>query len=426
MRIAVVNWSRRKVGGVETHLNSIIPEIGRLGHEVAFLSEVDVPVNRELIALPRGVPAWCAAELGDKQALRALEDWQPDLIYVHKITEPSFEARLLRIAPAVFFAHDYYGTCISGLKTFKSPEVTPCSRRFGWQCLLHYFPHRCGGWSPVTMLKLYRLQSKRLELLREYKAILTHSEHLKAEYINHGLDPARVFNLSYYTHKAKRASYGPAPLSGIGSAAGNDGPRDTDRAGQPLRLLFLGRMDRLKGGRIFLDALPEVRASLGRPLHITFAGDGPDRAAWERRAVALQPLDSVKIEFTGWVQGARLEALWSECDLLVVPSLWPEPFGLVGVEAGLHGVPAAAFAVGGIPTWLNNGVNGFLAPGNPPTSAGLAEAVVKCLKDSHIHARLRQGAVEKAQHFNLESHLRALSEVFEHVISNEVLAERRM
>ena len=432
MRIAIVNWSRRRVGGVETHLNSIIPEIARLGHEVAFLSEVDAPVSRERIMLPPGAPAWCAAELGEEHTHRALRDWRPDLIYVHKVADPRFEAKLQRVAPAVFFAHDYYGTCISGLKTFKSPRVTPCSRQFGWQCLLHYFPHRCGGWSPATMLRLYRLQSRRLELLRNYEAVLTHSEHMKAEYIKHGLDPARVFNLSYYTHRARMTTAEHAAdtsANGVrvrtDDAGGDEGARETDGTRRPLRLLFLGRMDRLKGGRILLDALPRIQASLGRPLHVVFAGDGPERETWEASARAVMSQHAgLEIEFNGWTEGPQLEALWAACDLLVVPSQWPEPFGLVGVEAGLHGVPAAAFAVGGIPTWLIDGVNGHLAPGDPPTTGGLAQAVVKCLRDPETHARLRRGAFETAQQFNLTNHLRALQDVFEKIVPAAPLPRR--
>ena len=60
----------------------------------------------------------------------------------------------------------------------------------------------------------------------------------------------------------------------------------------------------------------------------------------------------------------------ASADLLVVPSLWPEPFGLVGLEGARSRLPAAAFAVGGIPDWLRSGVNGYLAPGDPPTPAG--------------------------------------------------------
>lgn len=408
------------VGGVETHLNSIIPEIAQLGHETAFVSEVNLPGGRELIALPEGVPAWCVEESGEAGVLSAVRGWRPDLIYVHKLERPEFEARLLDVAPAVFFAHDYYGTCISGLKTFKSPVTTPCDRRFGWRCLAHYYPRRCGGLSPLTMVKLYRIQSRRLELLRRYRAILTHSEHLKAEYINHGVEPERVFNLSYYARKSRPAEgqdLYDSPGAPPGGAAAFDAVRhEAGGAGRPFRLLFLGRMDRLKGGRILLDALPLARALLGRPLRLVFAGDGPARGAWEKRARAVRGA-GVEVEFAGWVQGAALDTLLASSDLLVVPSQWPEPFGLVGVEAGLRGVPAAAFAVGGIPTWLSDGVNGHLAPGDPPTAGGLAEAVAKCLRDPREHARLRRGAVEKARHFNLESHLRALKEVFEHVLA---------
>jgi glycosyltransferase involved in cell wall biosynthesis len=102
--------------------------------------------------------------------------------------------------------------------------------------------------------------------------------------------------------------------------------------------------------------------------------------------------------------------------LLVVPSLWPEPFGLVGLEAGLLGLPAAAFAVGGIPEWLSNGVNGFLAPGDPPTAAGLAQAIANCLQDANQYARLRQGAQMMAQRYTMKAHLDKLIEIFAAVV----------
>src|ERR1700704_5128403 len=196
MRIAIINWSSRHVGGAETYLSRTIPELARLGHELAFMHEIDTPANREHIALPEGVPAWCVSELGARRALDALREWEPDLIYTHSLMTPSLEAETLKIAPAIFFAHAYYGTCISGAKTFKSPTVRPCDRRFGWKCLLHYYPRRCGGLSPVTMLRMFHLQSRRLELLRQYDAIVTHSTHMRSEYLKHGLPPDKVYNLS--------------------------------------------------------------------------------------------------------------------------------------------------------------------------------------------------------------------------------------
>lgn len=424
MRIAVINWSRRRVGGVETYLNTIIPELSRAGHEIGFWSEVDEPTERGQIGLPDETSAWCVAAMGRERALAALRDWQPDVIYTHKLSDPELEREVLNLAPSVFFAHDYNGTCISGDKTFKFPTVQPCSRRFGWQCLMHYFPRRCGGLSPITMFKLYGLQSMRLENLRRYDAIVTHSDHMLSELINHGLSPQRAYNFPYYVQAAnpremlshRSAQSDDASLISKTTAAEKVIPEEPER--DCWHLLFSGRMEYLKGGHVFIDALPEVAAALNKPLRVTFAGDGRERQTWEKRAARLrnQKLD---FEFIGWVDRRRIEELLAACDLLVVPSLWPEPFGLVGPEAGLFGVPVAAFDVGGIPDWLANGVNGYLASGVPPTSSGLAQAIIKCLSDPLHHTRLRRGAFEAAQQFNIKNHLAALLEVFTNVTSRQ-------
>ena len=70
-----------------------------------------------------------------------------------------------------------------------------------------------------------------------------------------------------------------------------------------------------------------------------------------------------------------------------------------GVEAGCVGLPAVAFAVGGIPDWLIPGKSGELAPGDPPTADGLALAIVRALADPTHLQRLRIGAWEVARTF---------------------------
>ena len=425
MRIAVINWTRRRVGGVETYLNTIIPELVQAGHEVAFWSEADEPAERAQIGLPPGSPAWCVSELGAERALRELHDWQPGITYTHHLSNPKLEAETQRIAPSVFFAHDYYGTCISGDKTFKFPVVKPCDRRFGWQCLVHYFPHRCGGLSPVTMMSLYHLQSSRNKLLHKYDAIVTHSNHMLAELIKHGLSPQSAYNFPYYVQQRNQSHVSPKLNRETKSASNVDlNHRDLNFAKQDstsaLRLLFSGRMELLKGGHVFLEALPLVAEALRRPLHVVFAGEGRERQVWEQQAAELhRRLPELEIEFPGWVDRSGMDHLLDSCDLQVVPSLWPEPFGLVGPEAGLRGVPAAAFSVGGVPDWLIDGVNGYLAPGDPPTARGLAEAIVRCLRDPSEHAKLRQGAVTVAEQFSIKSHLAALMDVFEHVAKRQ-------
>jgi glycosyltransferase involved in cell wall biosynthesis len=367
---------------------------------------------------------WCVADLGPDAALQALRDWHPDLIYTHGLLSPKLEAATIKIAPSIFFAHNYYGTCISGAKTFKRPVVTPCDRRFGAMCLLHYYPRGCGGWSPLTMMMLYRRQARRLKLLSGYEAIVTHSKHMRAEYINHGIEPDRIHDLLYYVRNTQTnvplVEAFPQFFNITNARQGKAEVEGTTHNGHRLewRLLFLGRMDFLKGGTIFLDALPQISAALQRPLRVTFGGDGPERHAWEQQSKGIESRHrDVRIDFAGWLKGAELDSLVSHCDLLILPSLWPEPFGLVGPEVGLHGVPVAAFAVGGIPNWLIDGFNGYIAPGHPPTAAGIAEAIIKCLRDPLIYARLCQGAIEMAQRFNMQSHLAALLKVFEGVLA---------
>ncbi|HEX7174734.1 MAG TPA: glycosyltransferase family 4 protein [Pyrinomonadaceae bacterium] len=428
MRIAVVNWSRRRAGGVETYLGGVIRELLRSGHEIAFWHECDKPADRERIALPEGIPVWSVETLGARGALDALKEWRPDLLYSHGMLDPALESATLELAPAVFFAHSYYGTCISGSKTFRRPIVRPCGRSFGWQCLVNYYPRGCGGRSPVTMFREYWRQSARLDLLHRYDAIVTHSGHIQEELIKHGLSVRSAYKFPYYVNGAEQAlmagDLAATAYARNGEANANGdalGGRDGKLADERGRhLLFVGRMDALKGGSVLVDALPRVRKGLGVPLRVTFAGDGPARRAWERRAARVEGRnEGLHFEFPGWLGGERINALLGACDLLVVPSLWPEPFGLVGPEAGLRGVPVAAFGVGGIPDWLIDGVNGRVAPGDPPTVAGLSEAIVDCLRDPVRHAEMRREAVRLAQKYNMKNHLAALLDVFEGVVRRE-------
>jgi glycosyltransferase involved in cell wall biosynthesis len=393
MRIAIVNHSRERVGGVETYLEMLMPALAENRCDVAFLTESrhqgSIP-----IALAGSVATWSVQELGIGGALEKLREWKPDVVYAHGHLGLELMGGLLQVAPAVFYAHGYYGTCISGAKSFKFPVVRPCTRRFGPGCLLHYYPHRCGGLNPLTMWRNYYDQSERSTLLRKYSAILAPSEYISAEYLRNGFSTEAVRVVPY--------AFGRRELPGVAS---NHQPTDE----QPHRLLFIGRMVKIKGGMLLLEALASAARVLGRTLQLALAGDGPERSKWQRRAASIRAANpNVHFEFMGWLNGEALERLCRTSDLLVVPSLWPEPSALVGREVGLYGVPQAAFAVGGNSEWLLDGVNGHLAPGDPPTASGLADAIVKCLADPVHHARLCEGAVEVARRFTLERHMRLL------------------
>lgn len=394
MRIAVANWTARRFGGAENLIHRLLPHLQAAGHELAFFHECDEPPEREAIELPASSPSWCEVTLGRAAALGALRAWQPDLVFTHGLADPALESQLLDVAPGVAFAHGYYGTCITGTKSFTWPTSLPCSRRFGPACLALYYPRRIGGLSPLSMAREYRRQAARLALLHRYAAVVTASDHMRREFLRHGLTEARVIKVTLGINQPERSLQLPTAI------------------GQPPRLLFVGRMDRLKGGSLLLDALRPVADALGG-VHLDFVGDGPEAGNWRSRAASrLRGAASITVAWHGWVAAAELEIAYTSADLLVVPSVWPEPFGAVGPEAGAHGLPAAAFAVGGITEWLLDGVNGHLASADPPKPSALARAIVASLRDPDHHAALRAGAMRLARRFSLGRMVAELERVF--------------
>lgn len=398
MRIAFVSHSRRKVGGAEVYLDSVLSAFSRSGHQVSFLYETDPPSNCEPISCPGDAPSWCGLDANTTnvtQSLRQLKQWKPDVIYAHGLLDASLEAAILDIAPSILYVHNYYGTCISGNKLHSTATPRVCERKFGAACLLHYFPDHCGGRNPLTMWSHYRLQSRRLDLMHRYRALITNSNYMVRELERHGLKADCVYPFTAATSVALTA-----PTARF----------DDD----PLRLIFAGRMSSLKGGSYFLAALPEVQRSLARKLHVTFAGDGPGRDAWKQIATRLQS-ENLTIDFPGWLPSAALQSAIASSHLLVFPSIWPEPFGLSGLEAGLFGVPTVAFAVGGIPEWLHDSVNGHLAAA-PPSATGLAQGIVKAFSGAEHFEQLRVGACREAHRYPLADHICQVTQIFERCI----------
>jgi glycosyltransferase involved in cell wall biosynthesis len=266
------------------------------------------------------------------------------------------------------------------------------------------------------MWKNYLRCRDHLELMQRYRYILVASEAMRLEYLRNGFRPDQVETLLYPIAGAELAPID-CDHETIPPGAGPGNSAQEIAAGYlPSQLLFAGRMVAAKGGDILLDVLPRVAAKLSRPLILTMAGDGPARPELEQQARNLAArYPSIKVTFIGWQDDAALRASFETSDLLVVPSLWPEPFGMIGPEGGIAGLPVVGFKVGGISEWLHDGVNGFLASGDSPTSVGLANAITKCLSDPVSYKQLRRGARAEAMKFSIERHVRRLLEIFEKV-----------
>ncbi len=396
VRILVLNANAGMIGGVESYLAALIPALKREGHSVAAVFELEPAPGRGAVA-PPSIDCWISDRSGIDQCVAEARRWAPDLIYSQGTIDPQLESKVAQVAPTIAFAHNYYGTCVSGTKTWRLPRTRPSDCTFSAKCLLHYYPRRCGGLSPLTLIRQYQLQRDRLELYRRLPLVLTASQHMRREYLRHGLATEQVRCVPYplASPLVERAS-----------------PVTVDD--EAIQLHFIGRMDPLKGGLILIQALAEVASQLDRDVVLQLAGDGPDRQKWESAATALMQHHSrVRVEFVGWVTAERRAAFFADAHLLVVPSLWPEPFGLVGPEAGLFGVPAVAFNVGGVADWLEEGVNGHTASGDPPTKEGLAAAIVTAARDPKHLELLRAGATRLAGRYTMAAHLLGLQAAFE-------------
>jgi glycosyltransferase involved in cell wall biosynthesis len=119
---------------------------------------------------------------------------------------------------------------------------------------------------------------------------------------------------------------------------------------QRLRLGFLGRIESLKG----IDFLLQEIQSLPKDKYELYIG-GSGRTAYTTKH---QDGDfGMPVHWLGFAEPAKF---FAKIDLLVVPSLWQEPFGRVIVEAYSCGIPVLASQVGGIPEIVEEGVTGFL------------------------------------------------------------------
>lgn len=390
MRILIATLSRNLLGGVEKYLQSVIPGLIQRGHSVGLLYEYPFNDTEQGIDSHSGrMTSWCSRELGVDSVLRSLATWKPDVVYSHGLDDSRLENALLERYPTIFYAHTYHGTCVTGRKCHAWPQLQPCARRFGPPCLALYFPRRCGGLNPRTMWQLFQLQAKRKARLQDYEAILVASRHMYGEYQQHGVSSSRL-------HLVPLFSTDSIPQAGA--------PLARDPGG---RILFIGRLMDVKGVDYLLTATCGAARKLGRPLTLTIAGDGPERGKLQDAARRL----GAAVEFAGWVDTEKKSHLIRQSDLVAVPSLWPEPFGLVGIEAGCFGVPAVGFAVGGIPDWLTAGQSGELAPGDPPTVEGLTEAIVRALADPGHYQKLCMGAWEMAKQFSIDRHIQQLERI---------------
>jgi glycosyltransferase involved in cell wall biosynthesis len=119
-------------------------------------------------------------------------------------------------------------------------------------------------------------------------------------------------------------------------------------------LVFLGRISPEKG----VDRAIEIAGSAGLPLKIAAKVDKADREYYEQEIRPL--LDQPRVEFLGEVDEKDKGELLGGARALLFPIDWPEPFGMVMIEAMACGTPVIAFRRGSVPEVMVEGRSGFI------------------------------------------------------------------
>jgi L-malate glycosyltransferase len=196
------------------------------------------------------------------------------------------------------------------------------------------------------------------------------------------------------------------PLEALRRAAGERSAVRTELGIEPDRpvLAAIGRMHPVKGHRAMIGMLPAIIRSCPRALLLVI-GDGPERADCEALTGRLGM--SSHVRFLG--RRSDVPRLLAAVDLVLMPSQ-SEGLGLAAVEALAAGRPVIAFAVGGLPEVVADGVSGRLVPAGD--CEAFVGAVIDTLGDSARRFAYARGALASAQGFGLEAHVERLLECY--------------
>ncbi|HKT04328.1 MAG TPA: glycosyltransferase family 4 protein [Rugosimonospora sp.] len=173
------------------------------------------------------------------------------------------------------------------------------------------------------------------------------------------------------------------------------------------RLVMVGRLERSKGPQVMLAAMPAILAQYPRA-HLTIVGTGRAEASLRAQAARLGVLPAVTM--TGWLPPAAVAAELACADIAVVPSIWPEAFGLTALEALAAGCTVVASACGGLTDLIRQDETGVLT--RPGDAATLASAVAGLVADPARRARLARSGAALAGRLTVQAHAEQVADLY--------------
>jgi glycosyltransferase involved in cell wall biosynthesis len=390
MRLLFVHEKFGAFGGAEANVLVTATELKRRGHTLAVLhgpstgreTEAWRQTFQERFALPPqgAVPAVRAA----------LNDFRPDVVFVHKVAELEvIEALTHATAPVVRMVHDHDLYCMRGYKYHPLTRQI-CTRAASSYCV---FPcgatlarRRHGGW-PLQWVS-YAAKRREIALNRQFARVIVASDYMKEELTRNGFAPGQI------------EIHAPVPCPPDHTVRPSFSPRN--------RLVYAGQLIRGKGVDVLLESLAQMR----EVFECIILGDGSHRAHCEELSRRLGLADRVK--FVGFLPQPLLAEYYREASVALMSSVWPEPFGAVGLEAMRYGLPVVAFDAGGIREWLLDGWNGFLVPWMDRNR--YAGAIDELLRDKPLAAKMGEhGRQWVGERFGFSKYINGLEDLFARV-----------
>ncbi|MEE4212655.1 MAG: glycosyltransferase family 4 protein [Parvularcula sp.] len=387
MKVFHINDKISVSGGVEVSIRDVLPELHARGIESYWIAMRRQETEVEIIS---NDAAWNwrgpIAELSRSPLAAAVGG--ETILHVHSLSEPAILDQLFGLAPVVRHMHDQRMFC-PGQGKFWAKSETICTSPSGPHCLYHAYTQHCCNRHPSRLLQ--QIANTRFEMNEascRYAKIIANSQHIRREALQVGFPEDRLLVINYFTEVT---------------------PEPDWRAPQPPVIVFAGRLSRTKGVHVLLDAFARVLRNIPEA-KLEVLGSGHDEQAFFRQADQLDLGPSV--HFLGWADKATIDAHLRKAAVVAYPSIYPEAFGITGIEAMMRGRAVVAFDVGGIQEWLRHGETGYaLKPINAETLAvGLREILLYPALREKMGRAARKNALRL---FSAPVHVSALIKAYE-------------
>lgn len=371
MRILFVHQKGGFQGGAEANVYQVARAFSELGHDTGIIygeSEREVLLEEFLEPFVLSC-AYLDGKRGFGRALETARNWQPDVVYVHKLSDNSALEQLLESGlPLVRMVHDHDMYCQRSSRYFPWNRRI-CTRKAGYGCAV-----TCGlvrnrdGRLPVKLV-WPGTKLREIELCRRFPTHIVQTDYMRDELLLHEFPDSGIEVIPV------------APQQDTAF-------QKTDYSSRGI--LFVGQIIRGKGVDFLVRALDKIR---DEDWHCTIAGVGAHQAHCENLTKELGLSD--RIRFAGRLDRKSLLEEYACARMGVVPSVWPEPMGMVGLEFMWAGLPCVGFDAGGIGHWLRDNETGFLAPALDVDA--LADGMKRLLDDESLARQMGRHARHLAE-----------------------------